>query len=302
MITLFRIIKSAFQHFFRNIWLSLTTVSVLVLTFLILDILLVLNLATNAAISNVESRVDISASFKVGTVTEDVQSAAAYLRSLVEVKEVSIVTPDEALESFKTKHADNPTILASLDEVGGNPFGYQLVIQANSVDNYPTILEALDHPSFRDKIEEKDFSDHELLLNRLSEISYKARLFGSIIFGIFLLIAVIIILNTVRVATFVHREEIAIMRLVGATGWFIRAPYLVEAIIFTLLALIISAAIIIPVSIALDPLFASYFETPAQLKNLFVYQSPIVFGLEFAAMATVCLVSTAVAMRKYLRV
>lgn len=302
MITLFRIIKSAFQHFFRNIWLSLTTVSVLVLTFLILDILLVLNLATNAAISNVESRVDISASFKVGTVAEDVQSAAAYLQSLVEVKKVSIITPDEALESFKIKHADNATILASLDEVGGNPFGYQLIIQANSVDNYPTILEALDHPSFRDKIEEKDFSDHELLLNRLSEISYKARLFGSIVFGIFLLIAVIIILNTVRVATFVHREEIAIMRLVGATGWFIRAPYLVEAIIFTLLALLISAAVIIPVSIALDPLFASYFETPAQLKNLFVYQAPIVFGLEFVAMATVCLVSTAVAMRKYLRV
>ncbi|MFA6131708.1 MAG: permease-like cell division protein FtsX [Patescibacteria group bacterium] len=302
MTTFFRIIKFAFQHFFRNIWLSLTTVSILVLTLLILDVLLVLNLATGAAISNVESRVDVSASFKVGTAADDVQSAAAYLQSLVEVKSVSVVTPEEALELFKIKHADNPTILASLDEVGGNPFGYQLVIRANSVDNYPMILEALDHPSFRDEIEEKDFTDHELLLNRLSEISYKARLFGSLIFAIFLLIAIMIILNTVRVAIFVHREEIAIMRLVGATGWFIRAPYLVEALIFSLSATIISAAIIVPVAIALDPLLTSYFETPAQLKDFFIGQSPLVFGLEFLAVAVVCLVSTTFAMRKHLRV
>lgn len=302
MITLFRIVKFAIQHFFRNFWLSMTTVTILVLTLLTLDLLLVLNLATNAAIDNVENRIDVSASFEVGSEEADVQNAAAYLRSLIEVKDVLVVTPEEALEDFRTEHADNPTILASLDEVGGNPFGYQLIIKADSVDYYPMILEALDHPSFRDKIEEKDFSNHQILLDRLSEITYKARLFGLLIFSVFLLIAVMIILNTIRVAIFVHREEIAIMRLVGATGWFVRAPFLVEAVFFSVLATTISGVIIVPAAIALDPLFTSYFETASKLKDFFVGQAPLVFALEFFAVVVVALLSTAVAMRKHLRI
>jgi cell division transport system permease protein len=302
MITLWRIIKFAFQHFFRNFWLSLTTVSLLVLTMLALDVLLIINLVTDAAISNVENRVDVAASFKISAEEIEVQSAAAYLRSLVEVKDVVVVTPDEALTDFRTQHADDPTILASLNEVGGNPFGYRLIISANSVDDYAMILEALDHPSFRDQIEEKDFTDHQLLLARLSDVSYKARLFGFFVFGVFLLIAVMIILNTVRVAIFVHREEISIMRLVGATGWFIRAPYLVEALIFTFLATAISGAIVIPAALFLDPIFTSYFEAPARFKEFFLNQGLLVFGLKFVSLAAVCLLSTVVAMRKHLRV
>jgi len=302
MSAFFRIIKFASQHFIRNFWLSLATVSILVLTLLTLDILLVLNLTASAALKNIENRVDVSASFKIGTEESDVQNAVSYLRSLVEVKDVVLNTPEEILTEFKTKHADNATILSSLDEVGENPFGYRLVIRANSVDNYPLILEALDNPSFRDKIEAKNFSDHEALLTKLSDVTNKIHLFGFLLFAIFLSIAVLIVLNTVRVTIFVHREEIAIMRLVGATGWFIRAPYLVEAAAFSFLAVLISAAIIVPIVLTLDPFFASYFESAVRFKDFFIGQAPLVFGLEFVGAALVCLGSTALAMRKYLRV
>lgn len=297
-----RIFKFAGQHFFRNIWLSLVTVMMLTLSLLTLDILLTMNLAADAAIKNIENRVDVSVTFKIGTAEGDVQSAASYLRSFSEVRDVLMVTPDEALESFKTKHADNSTVLSSLDEVGDNPFGYELIVKANSTGDYPMILEALDNPSFSDLIETKDFSNHENVLAQLSDAVAKARWFGLALFALFLAIAVLIVFNTVRVTIFVHREEIAIMRLVGAASWFVRLPYLIEALIFSLLAVLISAAVMIPVSVALDPVFTSYFETVSQLKDFFINQAPLVFGLEFVGTALVCLISTGIAMRKYLRV
>jgi cell division transport system permease protein len=297
-----RIFKFAGQHFFRNIWLSLVTITMLTLALLTMDILLTVNLAADAAIKNVENRVDISVTFKVGSEEAEVQRAASYLRSFSEVRDVVVVTPDEAIASFKTKHADEATVLSSLDEVGGNPFGYELVVKANSADDYPMILEALDNPSFRDQIESKDFSNHEAVLSRLAEAAAKARWFGLALFVLFLAIAVLIVFNTVRVTIFVHREEIAIMRLVGAAGWFIRLPYLLEALLFSFFAALLSAAVMIPAALALDPFFASYFESAAVLRGFFVSQALLVFALEFIGAALVCLVSTAVAMRKYLQI
>lgn len=297
-----RIIKFAFQHFFRNFWLSLVTVSMLTLTFLTLDVLLTLNLATDAAINNVEKRVDVSVTFKLDSKETDVQNAASYLRSLPEVEDVAFVTPDEALTAFKTKHFNNPTVLASLDEVGGNPFGYELIVRARSTDNYPMILEALDHPSFRDLIEAKDFSGHESVLASLSDVTNKARWFGFALLAIFLAIAVLIVFNTVRVTIFVHREEIAIMRLVGAAGWFIRLPYLIESFIFSFFALLLSGLVVVPAVLVLNPFFDSYFGTSSQLQNFFIGQAPWIFGLEFFGAALVCMVSTAFAMRRYLKI
>ncbi|HCU31345.1 TPA: hypothetical protein DIC21_01240, partial [Candidatus Uhrbacteria bacterium] len=253
MSTLLRVIKFAFQHFFRNIWLSLVTVSMLTLTLLALNILLSLNLATDAAIKNIESRVDISVTFKTEAVESDAKNTAIYLQSFSEVRDVQIITPDEALEAFKIKHANNPIVLASIEEVGENPFGYELIIQANSTDNYPMILEALDNPSFRDQIEDKDFASHEAVLNKISSVANQVRFFGLILVILFLTIAVLIVFNTVRVAIFVHREEISIMRLVGATGWFIRTPFLIEALIFSFLAVLISGAFMIFAATVLDP-------------------------------------------------
>lgn len=300
--TFFRIIKFSFQHFFRNFWLSLVTVSMLTLTLLTVDILLILNLAAKAAVDSVERRVDITATFKVGTPEETVQNAAVYLRSFDEVRDVLVVDPDQALDDFKTQHASDPVVLSSLEEIEENPFGFELIIRANSPESYPLLLEALDHPTFREQIEEKDYSNHETVLAKLADVSNKVRWFGFGLAAIFLLIAVLIIFNTVRVTIFVHREEIAVMRLVGATGRFVRWPYVLEAIFFSVLATGLSAFVVLPVATALNPLFNSYFETPSRLTDFFLGQAVWVFGLEFAGAAFVCIISTAFAMRKHLKI
>src|SRR3989338_719103 len=122
MITLLRALKFAFQNAWRNVWLSLITVSMLLLTLVTVNILLVLQQVTARAISFAESRIDVSVYFNETTTPERVASAAGYLRGLPQVRYVQTVTADEALTRFRERHAEDEEILRSLDEIGHNPF------------------------------------------------------------------------------------------------------------------------------------------------------------------------------------
>jgi cell division transport system permease protein len=303
MMTLLRIIRFTFQHFWRNFWLSLITVSMLFLTLLTVNILLGLNVLTDTVVRVIEERVDVSVYFKTTSSEETVRNAAGYLRGLSQVRDVEIIAPDEALERFRVRHEKNTFILSSLEEVGGNPFGYTLVVRAQSANDFSFILEALDHPQFRDEIRDRDFSNYASLVDRLMETMGKVRVFGFVLSGVFLLIAILIIVNMVRVTVFVHREEIGIMKLVGATNTFIRAPYILEAFVYGLLATIGVVVVIFPIVAILEPWFDAYFQTVhSNLFDYFVQNGLFIFGVEFVGISFITLIFTLFAMRKYLRV
>ena len=117
-----------------------------------------------------------------------------------------------------------------------------------------------------------------------------------------MIIAVLIVFNTVRIAIFVHREEIGIMRLVGASSAFIRAPFLVEAVLYSFLAVIISAAITFPVIGVIQPKLNVFFETQnVALVDYFAQNSIIILICQFVALAVINMLSASIAMRKYLR-
>ncbi len=303
MISFFRVIRFAFQNFFRNFWLSVITISMLALTLTTVNILLVLNLATDAATKSFEQKVDVSVYFNADTQEDTVKSAAAYLRGLAQVRDVVIVTPDEALARFKERHADNAALMASLEEIGENPFGYSLVVKAYNAADFDYIIQALDAPQFSSHIRNHDFSNYSQYIDTLTAATDKVRFFGLALSIVFLIIAILIIFNTVRITIFVHREEIGIMKLVGATNSFVRAPYFVEAIIYSALAVALSTGILFPAIAFLEPkLEASFDSVPVDLVQYFVQNGPLIFGLQFAAVALVCIVSTWFAMRRFLKV
>jgi len=302
-ISLIRIVKFALQNFWRNIWLSLITISMLVLTLLSVNVLLVLNLVGQKAISYVENRIEVSVYFNAGVSDEKVAAASEYVRSLSQVRDVQIITSDEALERFQARHAADEAILASLGEIGHNPFGPTLVIKALSVDAFPLILDGLENPQFRDDIRDKDFSSYEEIITRIRDTSDRIRWFGIGLSATFLLIAILIVFNTVRIAIFIHREEIGIMKLVGASNWFVRAPFLLESILYSAIAIGIVAAIMFPVVAILEPRFNIYFD--GETTNLVKYFSDnglMIFGVQFLVLSAINMFSTGLAMRKYLKV
>lgn len=303
LISGFRVSKFAFQNFWRNFWLSLITVSMLVLTLITINILVVLNVVTDKAIGLVEDRIEVSVYFEEHTEDTTVSRAVTYMRALEGVRDVETVSADEAYQSFVLRHADDAEIMNSLEELGDNPFGPMIVVKTESADDFEMIIDALNNPEFSDDIREKDFSDYQEIVARIQSTTDQIRWVGVALSAIFLFIAILIIYNTVRIGIFIHREEIGIMRLVGASNWFIRAPFYLEMIFLCVVAVALAALAVWPMVTFVEPRLVAYFATEhVGVIEYFRVNGWMIFGVELGILVLVTLFSTAGAMRKYLRV
>ena len=180
-ISAYRTGKFALQNFWRNFWLSFITLTMLVLTLVTVNILLVLNFMTDQAIQAVEDRVEVSVYFHALTPQTTVESAVSSLRVLPQVRDVATISAEEALDKFRRRHSQDEMILQSLEEIGGNPFGPSLIIKAQTVSDFEVILQALENPQFREDIREKDFSDYQDIVARIKTFTDRVRAFGLVL-------------------------------------------------------------------------------------------------------------------------
>lgn len=299
----FRVIKFSGQKAWRNVWLSLITLTMMVLTLVTVTVLIFANVITNASIKYVEERIEVSVYLEPVIPEERLSSTVGYLKTLPQVRDVSVITSDEAYERFSLRHAGDEAILASLKEVEENPFGPTLVIRAYKTDDFPFIIEALDNPQFRDYVRDKDLTDYTQIIDRMRNVTDKVRLVGIILSSVFLLISLLVVFNTVRMGIFIHREEISIMKLVGASNWFVRAPFFLEAIGASVLATAIVAAVSFPILQILDARLIQFFDGQAvHLVDFYLSNAALIFGGEVLALSVVTLVSSWFAMRRYLHV
>lgn len=303
MVKFLRIIKFAFQNFFRNFWLSFITISILILTLVTVNILIVMNFLANTAVESVQEKIDVSVYFNPDASDEAVQNVRSYLFSLSQVKDVKYISKEEALENFRSVHDDNDSIVTTLEELEENPLGATLIIKAHNSEDYPFILETLDNPEFTSYIEDKNYDNHKEIIEKIDYLTGRVRTFGVIISAVFVMIAVLIVINTIRVAIYTHREEIGIMKLVGASNWFVRMPFLVEAVLYSLLATLLIIGLVYPLAYVLEPSLSQYFDM-ANIGLLDYYNNNFVwiFVGQFAAMCALTIISTGFALGKYLKV
>ncbi|MEY4745167.1 MAG: hypothetical protein RL272_1112 [Candidatus Parcubacteria bacterium] len=302
-VAFYRVVKFAFQNFFRNAWLSIATVSILVLTLVSVNMFLVLNVLGKVALTTVRSKIDVSVHFRPDVEDSRVQTAKIFLLSLPEVKDVKYVSPAEALRKFNESYKDDAGVIQSLGEVGQNPFGATLVVQARNLDDYPKIMGALSDPLYASIIEAKDYDDRQTMIQRVEAVSKKLELFGIAVSGIFGLITLLIVWNTIRVSIFTRKEEIGIMRLVGASDGFIRAPFYVEALLWSMLSLALCAAMVWPAMRFAQPFLQSFFGTGAvDIVGFYTANLPLIVGCQLGAVALMGLATTKMATAKYLKV
>lgn len=303
MRSIFRTIKFALQSIFRNFWLSFVTTSVFLLTLITVNSVIIMNVVGESTIRSVESRVHVDIYLKKGT-SPDMQSAIrGYLTGLGQVKEVISVPADEALIDFKAKHAGDADILAALEEIGSNPLGDTLRVSTKTPADIPFVLQAVNTPEFSPHIEETGQADYEAVVKSLTSLSDKVRYGGFIVAGFFAVIALLMVFNTVRVAIYVHRDEIAVMRLVGAHDWFIRAPFLVEGILYSLVATVVVAGLMYGLLNVWQPAINAFFSgVDLNLLGFITEKGPVLFVLEFVALSLLSMVTASMAMRKYLKI
>jgi len=296
-----RVVKFAFKDFWRNLGLSLMTISILVLTYFSLNLLVIVNFFTDAAIQVIENRVDISVYFGPDVSDERVMGVRGNLTSLPEVKDVIFISRDEALEQFKKNHADEPEILAALQEVGENPLGPVLVIKAKDAGRYGPILEALESPAIKSLVEDKTVQDHRVLIERLTSVTARVQRVALGLSLVFALISLLIVFNTIRVSIYIHREEIAIMRLVGASSNFVRIPFLIETVLFNLISLGIVAAFVFPALNVIEPAARAFFDADVGITAYYREHWLEIFGYQLAAVTFLSLIATWLSMRRYLK-
>jgi len=298
-----RIIKFACQDFKRNIWLSVITITILAMALFSVNFLIVFRLIADNVVTAVHEKIDVSIYFTPEATAGEVNNVKSSLNKLVEVKKVSYVSPEDALEKFKIEHANDPDILESLEQLDTNPLGASLIIKAKQLDDYPKILEEVDKPEYQNLIQDKNFDDHRAIISRIDNITKKVETVGLIIIAIFILIAVVIVFNTIKIAIYTHRGEVEIKRLVGATNWFISSPFIVEGIFYSLIACALVIAIIYPLLIIIDPYLIKFFEgLDFSVLSYFNQHFFAIFGLQLLAVIILNVISSSLAINKYVRV
>jgi len=302
MIALWRVIKFAFQDMGRNFGLSCMTIFILVLMLLSVNVLWSVDVVTKQAIQLVKNQINVSIYFVADASDKNVKEIKNYLGSFNEVISVNLLTKDQVLQSFKDRHKSNSEVLAALDELGSNPFGPTLVVGTREPGDYQKIFKALDVPEYANLIESKSFEGHEDAISRIQNITSRIEKLGFGLSLLFAAIAFLIIFNTVRVAIQTHKIEISIKRLVGASNWFIRGPYLIESIFFTGVALLFTISFTFLALRWLDPFIAVVFPNGFSLTNYYNSHILYLFGIQALAVLILTVLSSAMAMRRQLRI
>lgn len=296
-----RIIKSGFINFWRNGWVSLATVLIIFIALFIVGTLVFLNVLLTSTLARLEEKVDISIYFKNDAPEERIFSLRRTISKLNEVKNMDYISKEEALELFKERHKDNALINQSLTELDENPLGASFNIKAKDPNQFGAINSFLESSNFDDIIDKINYRQNQLVINRLSEILSSSRKTGFSVTVFMVIIAVLVSFNTIRLAIYTSREEISIMRLVGASNNYIRGPFIVEGAFYGLFSAILATIIFYPATYLLASKAESFFGAPNifsyYLANFFEIFSLLLFiGVFLGSLSSI------IAVRRYLKI
>lgn len=295
----------ALSSFRRNWVMSIVAVITIYLSLLLVGVFVVSGMLVNTIVSSVESKVNITVFLKDGAASADVNALQTQFDQAHNplVSGIVYVSKEEALRRFKEQMKDSPEIVRQLDT---NPLPASLEISLKDPKTVKTVVgEIKANPNFAKVIghpdePEKDLRYGQQIIDRLFAFTRVIRIVESVFIVMLGVVSVVLIGNTIRLAIYSRRREIGIMRLVGASNWFIRLPFLLEG----MLQSIIGAVLAILTLVALQAFVMPKIETLLQFLNL---------ALSTAAMAQLAaillvsgiligLIGSSISLRRYLRV
>lgn len=295
-----RTIKESFTNFWRNGWLSLAAVSVLGLSLYVVGVIFVLTITANDILENIESKINVSMYFKSDVTEEKILEVKKDLENYSEIKSVDYISKNQALEDFKRNNADEPVIMQSLEEIGDNPLLASLVIKTNNPDEYQAVSDYVSGASFKEDVSRVNYGKNKEVINKLNNIISQIKKIGLVLAIIFGVVSILIIFNTIRITIYIHKQEIEVMRLVGASNVFIRLPFAFEGIIYGLIASLLAFGILFLTMKLVNP-YASLI-TSQSLVDSYLGNFVLILGIQAATGVFLGVISSLIAMRKYLKI
>jgi cell division transport system permease protein len=246
-----RVVTGGTKNFVRSGAVSFATVLIMTVTLMIIGLLIFLSALLTYTLVEVENKVDVSVYFTTAAAEGDILNLKDKLTSLPQVESVTYTSAADALQQFEQRHANDQLTLNALNELGSNPLGGSIAIQAHDPTEYQTVVDYINNdPDLNQNgasiIDHIDYDQNKEVIDRLTSAIHATEQAGLVIVVIFAIASTIIALATVRLAIYSARDEIAVMRLVGASNGYIRGPFIVAGILAGLLSSIIALLLFLP--------------------------------------------------------
>jgi cell division transport system permease protein len=299
-----RVFRSGFIGFWRNAFVSFTAILVITITLLVIGGSLLFKETLTASLEQIQTKVDINV-YMVTTADEiTVLALKEKLEQLPEVREVVYTSREDALAAFRMRHENDDTILNALDELDENPLGASLAIRAKETSQYEGIAAFIREKQESESpeaplIHRANFNQNKQAIDKLTSIIASVERTTYISMIVLILASVLIAFNTIRLAIYTAREEIQVMRLVGASNMQIRGPFLVEGVMYGLVSGLLALLILYPVVRWLQEPIKDYFEF--DIFRHFVTEFPNLFAVLVGSGVVLGVTSSILAIARYLR-
>lgn len=243
-ITFGRIVRTGMVNFVRNAWLAIAAMAIMIVTLSIILFSVIVNATFNNTVYQITSKIDVSVYLKDSVNQDQTNKLLKQIKALPNVQGVTYLTKEQALEAYKQQNAGNTQLLQAINETD-NPLPATIQIKPKDLNKINDIkkfleqskIEALqsDQPSYS--------GDRKAAIDKITHATNILRRAGIGAVLLFAVISVLIIFNTIQMAIFNRRDELQIMRLLGASTWYIRGPFVVETVIYGILSAIASILI-----------------------------------------------------------
>lgn len=305
MLSLARIVRYGFDSFVRNAWLSVAATAVMTITLLIIFSAFVTQRILTDTISNLQEKVDMSIYLKTDTPDSIGQQLTSEVKKLSNVRSATYCSAECAREQFAKDNSSDASTLAALKEATNkNPATLRIVLE-NINDTSQLEKFVADNKLVKDYINpdyKPSFAgERRDTIQSIGRAVNFAQTVGLIAGLIFVIISALIIFNTIRMAIFNRKEEIQMMKLIGADQSFIRGPFMVEAVIYGFIAAFISTGIGMWALYASSKTLASYEISVQPTINFVTIYMLLVILAMIAIGALIGIVSSTLATRRYLK-
>jgi len=300
-LTFWRGAKAGIKNFFRNGWLSVATISIIVLTLLIINTVFVITLIARVTLEDISQKIDVSIYFKSEVNEKEARALSDSVSKMPEVREARYVSKEEALTLFKEKHQKDDIIMQSLEELG-NPLQPSMSVKMQNPGAYQSILDKIHAGPGGNLISDVDYySEKKPIIEKLNNIIKTLRKIGIGIIAVFSVIAILVTFNSIRLTMHNYRREVEIMKLVGANPWFIRLPFIVEGMMYGFFAAWISILLFYPAIYFTSPYFVSI--SPNVNVITFLNANAVsIIALQLGSGILLGAISSLIAIRKYLKI
>lgn len=290
----------------RNGTVSFSSILVMVVALLMIGSTMLISAFLHGTLQQVEDKIDINVYFNVNAAEEDILDLKQSLESLPEVSEVTYISKEQALEEFTERHQNDELTLQALKELDENPLRARFNVKAISPDKYDSIAQILeadsvistgDGESFIDKV---NYRDNRLVIDRMTDLVNGVETGGAILTVVLIAISVLITFNTIRLVIYISKEEISVMRLVGAGKMYIRGPFIVEGIIYGIVAALIAVGLFYPITLTIKN-YTQELYGGVDLFTYYISNFTEIFLVILLSGIALGSVSSILAVRKYLK-